>query len=109
MVPSLQDLAVNTIADTIGSGLYENTELLNLLPENQQQKIKQRLLWQHSNLLSNYLLASNLRVTKKIYSVAFSPDGNYAITGSDTNALLWDIKLAHSSLDQLANTIAANL
>jgi WD40 repeat protein len=112
MVPSLKDLAVKAFADTITEGQLSHEDIPDDLteysmPDHLEKKIKQRLLCKHSNVLGKHLLTSSLiGHVDGITSVAFSPDGKYALTGSwDNTACLWDIELAGSSLKQLAQTI----
>jgi WD40 repeat protein len=91
---SLKEKVLSFIVQYLTNGdakFLRNT--LTTLPGELQEELKQLLFKKNQNLLLNLFSIILRGHHGRINSVAFSPNGEYLLTGSDdTRAILWDIR-----------------
>ena len=81
----------------VPGGRSEITSYLHILPKDVEELVAQLLIYTHPALFPSTLHVLSGH-TNSIYSVALTPDGTWALTGShDNTALLWDISNPGSS------------
>ena len=75
----------------VPGGRSEITSYLHILPKDVEELVAQLLIYTHPALFPSTLHVLSGH-TNAIYSVALTPDGKWALTGSwDCTARLWDL------------------